>query len=150
MRDSRIRLVSRVHNFRPAYVLLNSCFLSLQKFNPRVFLFHAGLGLIDGASSSDFAASIGGDMKRPACLIGEHLKSQNFCPRARKIHAVVDTHQDIIGHDVPVMSRILPDHNEYGAFESHGKEDITSKISDPPFTNLAQRSDSDEKPMLIR
>ena len=63
---------------------------------------------------------------------------------------VVDTYQDLIGHDAPVMSRILPDHNEHGTFEGHGKEDVTSKVLDPPFTNLAQRSDSDKKPMLIR
>jgi len=48
------------------------------------------------------------------------------------IRAVVDTHQDIIGHDVPVISRILPVHDEHDAFEGHGKEDITSKVSDPP------------------
>ena len=51
--------------------------------------------------------------------------------------------------DAPVMSRILPDHNEYGAFKDHGKEDVTSKVSDLPFTNLIQRSDNNEKPMLI-
>ena len=68
----------------------------------------------------------------------------------RKIRAVLDTHQDIIGYDAPVISRILPDHSEHGAFEGHGKEDVTSKLSDPPFTNLIQRSDSNEKFMLIR
>jgi len=47
------------------------------------------------------------------------------------------------------MSQILPDHNEHGAFEGHGKDEITRKVSDPPFTNLAQRSESDEKTMLI-
>jgi len=81
-----------------------SCFLSLQKFNPRIFFLLAGLSHTDGASSSVFAAFIGGDMKRPACLIGDHLGSQNFCPRAKKIRAFLDTHQDIIGHDAPVMS----------------------------------------------
>jgi len=39
------------------------------------------------------------------------------------------TPQDIIGHDAPVMSRILPDRNEHGAFEGHEKEDVTSKVS---------------------
>jgi len=63
---------------------------------------------------------------------------------------VIDTHQDLIGYDAPVMSQILLDHNEHGAFEGHGKEDVTSKISDPPFTNLIQISDSNEKFMLIR
>ena len=75
-------------------------------------------------------------MKWPACSIGEHLKSQNFCSRVRKIRAVVDTHRDIIGHDAPVMSRILPDHDVHDAFEGHGKEDVINKVSDPPFTNL--------------
>jgi len=27
--------------------------------------------------------------------------------------------------------------------------DITSKVLDPPFTNLVKRSDSDRKPILI-
>jgi len=89
-------------------------------------------------------------MKQPTHSIGNHFRSQGFCPRVRKICAVLNTHQDIIGDDAPVMSRILPDHNEHGAFESHGKEDVTSKVSDPPFTNLVQRSDNNEKPMLIR
>ena len=75
-------------------------------------------------------------MERPTCSIGKHSESQNFCLRARKIRAILDTHQDIIEHDALVMSRILLDHNENGAFEGHGKEDVTSKVSDPPFTNL--------------
>ena len=89
--------------------------------------------------------SIEGDIKQPACLIGDHLRSQDFCPRARKIHTIFDTHHDIIGHDTPVMPRILPDHNEHGTFEGHGKEDVTSKVSDLPFTNLIQRSDNNKK-----
>ena len=48
------------------------------------------------------------------------------------------------------MSRILADHYEHGAFEGHGKEDVISKVSDLLFTNLVQRSDSEEKFMLIR
>jgi len=63
---------------------------------------------------------------------------------------VIDTYQDIIAHDAPVRSRIRPDHNEIGTCEGYGKEDVTSKVSDPPFTNLFQRSDSNEKLMLIR
>ena len=90
-----------------------------------------------------------GRHERPVRSIGDHLRSQNYCPRARKIRAVLDTHQDIIGNDVPVNSRILPEHNEHGVSEGHGKEDVTSKVSDPPFTNLVQRSDNDEKFMLI-
>ena len=89
------------------------------------------------------------DMKRSVCLIGDHLRSQNFYPRARKICTVLDIHQDIIEHDAPVRSRILPNHNEHGAFEGHGKENVTSKVSDSPFTNLVQRSGSKEKPMLF-
>ena len=84
------------------------------------------------------------------CSIGEHSGCQSFYLKARKIRAVVDTHQDLIGHDAPVMPRILPDHNEHGAFEGYRKEDVSSKISDPPFANLAQRSGSDEKFILIR
>jgi len=114
------------------------------------FFLLAGLGHIDGAGSSVFAASIEGDIKWPTCLIEYHLRSQNFCLRVRKIHAVLDTDQDIIGHDTPVWSRILPDHNEHDIFEGHGKVNITSKVSDSPFTNLVQRSDSNEELMLIR
>ena len=109
------------------------------------FLLLTSLGHIDGAGSSVFAASIKGDMKRPACSIGDHLRSQNFCPKVRTIRAVLETHQDIIGHDVLVRSRILLDHNEHGVFEGHGKEDVTSKVLDPLFANLIQRSDSNEK-----
>ena len=88
-------------------------------------------------------------MKGPAYSISDHLRIQNFYPRMKKISAVLDTHQDTIGHDAPVMSRILPDHDEHSAFEGHGKENVTNKVSDPPFTNLVQKSDSNEKPMLI-
>jgi len=89
------------------------------------------------------------DMKWPVHSIGYHLRSQNFYPRARKVRAILDTHQDIIGYDAPVRSQILSDYNKHGTFEGHGKENVTSKVSDPPFTNLSQRSDSDEKLMLI-
>jgi len=75
------------------------------------------------------------------------LRSQNFCPRARKIRAVLNTYQDINGHDASVRFQIFSDHNEHGTFEGHGKEDVTSKVSDPPFTNLAQRNDSNKKPI---
>ena len=47
------------------------------------------------------------------------------------------------------MPRVLHGHSGYGGFEGHRKEDVTSKVSDPPFTNLTQRSDSNEKPMLV-
>jgi len=67
----------------------------------------------------------------------------------RKILAFFDTHQDIIEHDALVRPRILPDHNEHGAFEGHEKENVTSKVSDPPFTNIVQRSDNNKKTMFI-
>ena len=72
-------------------------------------------------------------MERPACSIGEHSGSQNSYLRVRKIRAVLYTHQDILGHDAPVMSQILPDHNEHSAFEGHGKEDVTSKVLPSPI-----------------
>jgi len=74
-------------------------------------------------------------MKRLACSIGDHLRSQNFCSRTRKICTVVDTHQDIIGHDALVMSRIFPDHDEHGTFEGHEYEDVTvrSRIFPSPI-----------------
>jgi len=78
------------------------------------------------------------------------LEESELLSKGREIRAVLGIHQDIIGHDAPVRSWILPDHNEHGTFEDHGKEDVTNKISDPPFTNLVQRSDSNEKFMLIR
>ena len=49
---------------------------------------------------------------------------------------VIDTHQDLIGHDAPVMSRILPAHSEYSAFEGHEKEDVSpvrSRIPPSPI-----------------
>ena len=71
---------------------------------------------------------------------------------------VNDTRQGLIGHDAPVMSRVCHGHSGYGAgygsgygpLAGHGKEDVTCKVSDPPFTNLIPRSDIDKKPMLIR
>ena len=114
------------------------------------FSFFAGLGHIDGVGSSVFAEFMGEYLDRPARLIGEYSGSQNSYPWARKIHAVVDTHQVIIGHDASVMSWILLGHSGYGASEGHKKEDVTNKVLDPPFTNLTQRSDSDGKIMLIR
>ena len=112
--------------------------------------FFAGPGHIDGVGSSIFVGFMREYLDRPACSIGEHSKNQSFYLRARKICAVIDTHQGLIGDDAPVMSRVLPGHSEYGTFEGHGKENVTSTVSDSPFTNLTQRSGSDEKPMLIR
>ena len=48
--------------------------------------------------------------------------------------------QGLIGHDAPVMSRVRHGHsgygNGYGGLEGHRKEDVISKVSDPPFTNF--------------
>ena len=63
MRDSRIRLTCGVHDLRPTSVLLDSCFLSLQKFNPWVFFLLAGHGHIVGAGFSVLAVSIEVDIK---------------------------------------------------------------------------------------
>ena len=123
----------------------------MQNFKPYLFFFESP-GYIGGTGSSVFAGFMGEYLDWLACSIGEHSGSQSFCLRARKIRAVADTHQGFIGHDAPVISRILPGHSEYGAFEGHGKEDVTSKVSNPPFTKLTQRSDNDEKPeaLLVR
>ena len=37
----------------------------------------------------------------------------------------------------------------YRIFDGHRTGDVTSMVSDPPFINLVQKSDSDEEPMLI-
>ena len=42
----------------------------------------------------------------------------------------------LLDMDALVMSQILPGRSEYGAFEGHRKEDVTSKVSDPPFVNF--------------
>ena len=69
-----------------------------------------------------------------------------------------DTHQDLIGHDEPALPRVCHGHSGYGGgygggyglLAGLGKEDVTCKVSDPPFSNLTPRSDIDEKLMLIR
>ena len=48
-----------------------------------------------------------------------------------------------------VSDPLFTDHNKHDAFEDHGKGNITSKVSDAPFTNLVLRSDSDGEFMLI-
>ena len=48
-----------------------------------------------------------------------------------------------------VSDPLFTNRNEHDAFEGHGKGEVTEKVLDPPFTNLVQRSDSDEEPMLI-
>ena len=83
----------------------------------------------------------------------EHSGSQGSCPWARRICGVIDTRQGVIGHDAPIMPQVRHGHSGYGGgydgFEGHWKEDVTSKVSDHPFTNLIQRSDREEKPMLV-
>jgi len=113
------------------------------------FFLLVGLGHIDGTSSSVFAVSIEVEMKLLVRSIGDHLRSQNFYPRARKICANLDAHQDIIGHNAPVRSQILPEYHEYDTFEGHGKDDVTSKVSNPPFTNLGQRCDATKNPCSL-
>ena len=88
-------------------------------------------------------------MKQLACSIGDHLRSQDFCPRARKIHAVLHTHQDIIGHDALIRSRTLPDHNEHSIFEGHGKEIITGKVSDLPSPILFKEVKETKNPCSL-
>ena len=56
---------------------------------------------------------------------------------------VNDTRQSLIGHDASAMSRVCHGHSRYGGgygpLAGHWKEDVTSKASDPPFTNLTPR-----------
>ena len=140
--------MSGVHDFSLVFVLLTFSFY-LCRILTFWFLFLAGSGHINSAGSSVFVGFIGEYLDQLAYLIGEHSGSQSFCLRVRRIGTVVDTRQGLIGHEAPVMSQILHGHSGYGAFEGHGKEDVTSKVSDPSFTNLTQRSDSDEKLMLV-
>jgi len=68
-----------------------------------------------------------------------------------------DIRQGLIGHDAPALPWLYHGHSGYGGeygvgygvLEGYRKEDVTSKASDPPFTNLTPRSNIDEKPMLI-
>jgi len=85
------------------------------KILPSSFLLLAGLGHIDGVGSSVFVASIGGDMKWPACSIGNHVRSQNFCPsempRSRRYGDVTVAYI----HRAKIPSRIYakPQYREY-------------------------------------
>jgi len=108
-------------------------------------LFLTGFGHIVNV----LAGFMGEYLDRPACSIVEHSGSQNSCQWVRRIYAVVGIRQGLIGHDAPVMPRVLHGHSGYGAFEGHRKEDVASKVSDPSFTNLTQRSDGDKKSMLV-
>ena len=67
---------------------------------------------------------------------------------------VNDIRQGLIGHDAQAMPLVCYGHSGYGGgygpLAGHGKEDVTCKVSDPPFTNPTARSDIEEKPMLIR
>ena len=84
----------------------------------------------------------------------EHWRNQGSCSWARRICATDDIRQDLIGHDAPAVPLVCHGHSGYGgeyrSLAGHGKEDVTCKVSDPPFTNLTPRTDIDEKPMLIR
>ena len=48
----------------------------------------------------------------------------------------------LIGHDAPAIPRVRHGHNGYGggydALEGHKKEDVSNKVSDPPFANFDQ------------
>ena len=113
------RFASRVHDFSPAFVLLASGFC-LCRILTLGFLFLIGSGSLTLVFHV-FVRFMGEYLDRPACSIGEHSGSQSFCLRARKIRAVTDTHQGLIRHDTPVISRILPGHSEYGTSEGTGK-----------------------------
>jgi len=99
-------------------------------------LFLAGSSHID----SVLAGFIGEYLDRPACSIGEYLGSESSCPWARRIRAVTGTYQGLIGHDAPVMLRVLHGLSGYGGgygvFEGQREEDVTNKVLDPPFTSL--------------
>ena len=114
------RFTSGVHDFRSTLCFWIHIFCLCKNLTLGFFLL-AGYGHIIGADFSVFAVFVNVDMKLPVRLICDHLRSQNFCPKARKIRAVLDTHQDIIEHDAPVWFHILPNHNKNGAFEGHRK-----------------------------
>ena len=69
------------------------------------------------------------------------------------IRAVNGIRQGLIGHNAPAMPLVCHDHSgysggyggRYGLLAGHGKEDVTCKVSEHPFTNLTPRSDIDEK-----
>jgi len=65
--SASMRFASGVHDFRSATMCLDSYFLSLQKFNPRVFFLLAGCGHIVGvgAGSSVFMTFIEVNMEQP-------------------------------------------------------------------------------------
>ena len=54
------------------------------------------------------------------------------------------THQQCPGFVMVTVGLVV-----YGPLADHGKEDVTYKVSDPPFTNFIPRSDIDEKSILI-
>ena len=53
---------------------------------------------------------------------------------------VNDIRQGLIRHDAPAMPWVCHGHSGYGGgygiLGGHRKEDITSKVSDPPFVNF--------------
>ena len=117
------------------FVLLTSCFCLCRILTSELLLL-AGSGHNDGV----LVGFIGEYLDRPAYSISEHSGSQNSCPWARRILAVAGIRQGLIGYNALIMSWVLHGHSWYGTFEGHRKEDVTSKISDPPFTNRVQRS----------
>ena len=67
----------------------------------------------------------------------------------RRIRAVVGIRQGLIGHDASVMPRVLHGHSGYGAFEGHRKEDVTSKVLDPPSSILLKEVAATKDPCSL-
>jgi len=103
---------------------------------------------------SVFAGFLGKYFDQQTCSIGEHSENQSSCSWVGGIRAVNGIRQGLIKYDAPGMPRVCHSHSGYGGgygpLASHGKEDVTCKVSDPSFTNPTVRSDIEEKFMLIR
>jgi len=139
------------------------------------FLFLAGSGSLMLVFCF-FTGFIGEYFDQPACSIGEHSGSQSSCPRARLVHGRIFRPTRLFNLRALGESELLSmgeedprgcwypsrpywtgrTSNELGSSWSQWvwhfwrpQKNITSKVSDPPFTNLTQRSDSDKKLMLV-
>jgi len=114
------------------------------------FFFLVGCGLIVGVGSSVFAAFIEVDMKWPVRSIGDHLRSQNFYPKARKIRVVLNTHQDIIRHDALVRSRSSLITMSMAHLKVTGKRTSPVRSQILPSQILFKEVTTTKKSMLIR
>ena len=132
---------SRLYSWLPVFCLYRILTLG--------FSFLTGLGHIDRAGSSVFAEFIGEYLDRPARSIGEHSGSQNSYPWARKIRAVVDTHQVIIGHDASVMSWILPGSQWVWCINVTGKRKSPVRSQILPSPILLKKVTATEKPCSL-